>query len=270
MMGGAQTGNLAWIAFCLLFANQTGVADTVNARLRTAVDEPDSPTTAQAEYSRLMALARGQREAVSEQKGRIDVSGLPALGAQDAALAIVEFSSYQCGYCRRHFSETMPFLKAQYIDNGRLRYVFRDLALDSGRQHAVGAAEAAYCADEQSGYQAFRGRLFRSGTDLSPDALRRHARSVGLNLVRFQACIDSGRHRAKSAIDPKIRRQFQIRGTPTFIIGFLDRHDGKVIALRRISGARPLDLFKRQLEELEPVTLRMSLYQGPAPDLEDR
>jgi protein-disulfide isomerase len=76
----------------------------------------------------------------------------PRLGAPQAPLTLVEFSDYQCPFCRK-FSETaLRALKRDYIETGRLRYVFRDFPLDRLHPHARKADEAAYCAGDQGQY----------------------------------------------------------------------------------------------------------------------
>jgi protein-disulfide isomerase len=127
---------LASITVGLLLATGTVAADTVDGSSEKQRGRSEGGTDAQSEYTRLLALARANQKAVSEQQGRIDVAGLPAIGSTDAVLAIVEFSSFQCGYCHRHFAATMPLLRAHYVDTGRLRYFFRDLALQPSQQHA--------------------------------------------------------------------------------------------------------------------------------------
>ena len=66
----------------------------------------------------------------------VSLAGNPDLGRADAPLTLIEFSDYQCPYCRRFVEATLPALKAEYIDTGRLRYIFRDFPLD--RLHLEG------------------------------------------------------------------------------------------------------------------------------------
>ena len=73
---------------------------------------------------------------------------LPASGAADAQLAIIEFSDFQCLYCRRHAQRTSPQCAYKYLDAGRVRYFFVDYPLVFHSQ-ASPAAIAGACAHEQ-------------------------------------------------------------------------------------------------------------------------
>ena len=78
----------------------------------------------------------------------------PMLGAPEAPLTLIEFSDYQCPFCRRFAETTLPLLKRDYIETGKLRYVFRDFPLDRLHPQARKAAEAAHCAGDQGQYWA--------------------------------------------------------------------------------------------------------------------
>lgn len=106
-------------------------------RLRREVDESTSrPAPGRADVKPAMPLPTDT----------ISVAGLPTGGDPTAALAIIEYSDFQCPYCRRYYLETWPLIDRNYVRTGRLRYVFHHLPL--GRIHpvAVGAAESAECA----------------------------------------------------------------------------------------------------------------------------
>jgi protein-disulfide isomerase len=237
-----------------------GWSESPHPAAARAAENRGLSSTLEDEHAKLMALVQSRRRPVSEQDGEIDISGLPALGSWDAAVAIIEFSSYQCGFCRRHFTETLPIIKAEYIDSGRLLYVFRDIALDPDHEHAASAAEASYCAAEQGRFEAFREELFGRRKGLDPESLTRSAQSIGLDLQAHRACLDSGRHRAKTRVDPRLRQRLSLRGTPTFIIGFPNEDGTRLVAVRRITGARSFALFERQLEEIIPVLSQADVH----------
>src|SRR3989344_3594718 len=73
----------------------------------------------------------------------------PALGKENAPVTIVEFSDFQCPFCSRFRTETFDQIKSQYIDTGKVRFVYRDFPLTSIHPQAQKAAEASECADEQ-------------------------------------------------------------------------------------------------------------------------
>jgi protein-disulfide isomerase len=86
----------------------------------------------------------------------------PTLEHKEAPLALIEFSDYQCPFCARFVQTVLPVLKAEYVDTGKLRYVFRDFSLDRIHTQARKAAEAAHCAGEQAQYWEMHDLLFRN------------------------------------------------------------------------------------------------------------
>ncbi len=82
----------------------------------------------------------------------------PTLGSLDAPVLIVEFSDFQCGFCRKFWGDTFPKLKSTYIDKGQLRFVYRHFAILG--KHSVQAAQAAECAGEQGKFWSYHDKLF--------------------------------------------------------------------------------------------------------------
>lgn len=233
-----------WLVISLMVFAPSIMAEGIGSPSEPSLDN-------QAEMVRLMAIAKKAQPAARPYSGTLDIEGHPALGRYDAPLVLVEFGSYQCPYCRRHFLDTMPGIKSTYIATGRLRYVFFDFALDPRHEHAAKAAEAAHCAHEQNSFWDFRGQLFRNSKALAPELLAAHARSVGMDEVAFAACLESGRHAAKPIADRALSRKFRIRGTPSFFLARPDGEDGRRLTLvRRISGARSMEFFAGQLDPL--------------------
>jgi protein-disulfide isomerase len=121
--------------------------------------------------------------------------------------------------CKRHFSTVYPLLKKDYIDRGKLRYVFRDFPIAGLHPQAKKAHEAAYCAGEQNNYWGMHDILFENSKDLSIPALKGYAEKIGLNEEQFNACLESGKY--AGAIDKEIAEGTMagVTGTPAFIIG---------------------------------------------------
>ena len=127
---------------------------------------------------------------------KVSTADNPTLGKPDAPITIVEFSDYQCPFCRRFFENTLPALKADYIDIGTVRYVFRDFPLDRIHPQARKAAEAARCAGEQGQYWEMHDQLFQNRA-LRVLQLKGYARNLGLDLTAFEACLDGGTYAAE-------------------------------------------------------------------------
>jgi protein-disulfide isomerase len=163
----------------------------------------------------------------------------PAAGSLQAPVTMVEFTDYQCPYCRRFQAEVWPRLKHDYVQRGWLRFIVLDLPLDF-HPAALPAAEAAHCAGEQGAFWPMHTLLLASGSDLSPTDLEQHARSLGLDLGRFRSCLASGKYTALIARNATQAQALGLRGTPAFIIGRLEHGElhGQVLA-----GALPYEDF---------------------------
>jgi len=174
-------------------------------------------------------------------------------GPSNAPINIVEFSDYQCPYCIRFFRDTMPLIEQEYINTGKVKYVFRNLPLESIHPFAVKAAEAADCAGEQGKFWQMHRRLFSNQEALGPADLQLHAQSIGLDLTRFNQCLSGGSH--APAIRKGAEEAFSagIQGTPAFVIGVRNEKDPsdpniKVVSI--ISGAQPYSVFQAAINNL--------------------
>lgn len=177
----------------------------------------------------------------------VRTAGYPFLGRADAPVTIVEFSDYQCPFCRRHFASTVPQLKTDYIDPGKVRYVFVDNPLPSHR-YAADAAEAAHCAGDQDKYWEMHDHLFENQHRITPDNLTTFAQEVGLDTKAFTACMEGGRHEAEVEAGRRLAAGARATGTPSFVIG-KTMPDGTVSG-DVIVGAKAFTLFKDRLEPL--------------------
>jgi protein-disulfide isomerase len=137
-----------------------------------------------------------------------------AKGPRDAPVTIVEFSDFQCPYCRAVIP-TLKQVAARYPD--RVRWVFRDFPLESIHPEAPLAHEAARCAGEQDRFWPYHDLLFEQ-TDVTPAALKRYAAQLGIEAAAFAECLDSRRHRAAVAADVQAGHRLGVTGTPTFFV----------------------------------------------------
>jgi protein-disulfide isomerase len=170
----------------------------------------------------------------------------PALGSATAPLTMVEFTDYQCPYCRRFQAEVWPKLKRDYIDTGKLRYIARDLPLEF-HAAAAPAAEAAHCANEQGKFWEMHGALLGGPADLEASGIERRARAVGLDMGRFGECVARHRYARIIAAHAAQADAVGIRGTPGFIVGRAAH--GELTGVR-VEGAVPYDEFGGLLREL--------------------
>ena len=181
----------------------------------------------------------------------VGISGRPSLGQQNAPVTLVEFSDYQCPFCKRHFSSVYPILKKEYIETGKLRYVFRDFPIVNLHPQAQKAHEAARCAGEQNRYWEMHEMLFENANRLSVPALKRYATKIALNDDQFNACLESGKYTGEIEREIAEGTQVGVSGTPAFFIG--PSASGDKITGTMVSGAQPLARFKQVIEDLLKV-----------------
>jgi protein-disulfide isomerase len=176
----------------------------------------------------------------------IDVAGAPSLGRDDAVVTLVEFSDYECPFCIRHFSETMPKIAA-LVDQGKLRYVFKDFPIASLHPEAARAHEAARCAQDQNRFWQLHARLFSPAGTHTESALEAHAVEAGLDTGQFRECLASRRHADHVQASVKSAVDLGANGTPSFFLGVRDRATDRVDVLHTISGAQPFSVFEEAI-----------------------
>ena len=144
----------------------------------------------------------------------LDEGESPVRGtAAKPAVTIVEFSDFECRFCR----DVQPALKQVLESHAKdVQLVFKHLPLE-GHRNAVPAARAAYCAGEQDRFWQFHDALFATES-LSPGVFDRIASEIGLGLPRFRECLSSEHSRAAVIKDIETARSFRIESTPSFLV----------------------------------------------------
>lgn len=183
------------------------------------------------DLARLQAVAASQTEVGADpnkpvlgEKIDMDVGKLPTLGKQNAKVTMIEFSDFQCPYCKRFYDETFRQLKKDYIDTGKVRFAFRHLPLDI-HPLAPKAAEASECANDQKKFWEYHSALFEKfdswvseTADTAPTKLTEFAGDIGLNTEQFSECLSSGKYTQKVTQDKAVGEGAGATGTPTFFI----------------------------------------------------
>jgi protein-disulfide isomerase len=147
----------------------------------------------------------------------VSISGAASLGDSAAKVVVIEFSDFQCPYCRQFASRVFPMLKAQYVDTGTVQFVFRHMPLSGIHAQAFHAAEAAECAARQGLFWPVHDRLFKSPA-LEDADLRGAARAAGVDMRVFEACLQ-GAAAEQIRSDVALAQALKVNGTPTFMIG---------------------------------------------------
>jgi protein-disulfide isomerase len=168
-----------------------------------------------------------------------------SMGQTNAPLVLVEFTDYQCPYCKRFQEQTMPELLRKYVDTGKLRIVSRNLPLPF-HSNAESAAQAALCASQQGKYESMRDNLFARSIDL-PSNLLGAAAAANLELAQFTNCLSAKTFAAQVQQDSKDAAAAGITGTPSFVLG---KPQGDKVTGLVIVGALPTSEFEAQIEKL--------------------
>ena len=145
---------------------------------------------------------------------------------------------------------TLPQIEKDYIQTGKLKYVFSDLPLESIHKQAFKAHEAANCAGDQGKYWEMHNQLFANQRKMRRKDLSAYAKAIGLNLSGFEGCLDSGTHAKEIRKDIAAGVNVGIRGTPTFLLGYTESDPSKVKAVKMLRGAQPYPQFKQAIDEL--------------------
>lgn len=158
------------------------------------------------------------------------------MGQAGAKVTIIEFSDFQCPYCSRFVLQTFPQIKANYIDTGKAKLIFRDFPL-SFHANAAKAAEAAECAGDQGKYYEMHDKLFGNQSALSVDSYKQWASELGLNTATFNSCLDSGKYASEVQKDIADAQAAGVTGTPTFFVNGV-----------KLVGAQPYEVFQQAID----------------------
>ncbi|HEX2113024.1 MAG TPA: DsbA family protein [Alphaproteobacteria bacterium] len=152
------------------------------------------------------------------------------IGAANAPVTIIEYASLTCPHCARFHAETLPRLKSEYVETGKVKFVFRDFPLD---RLALDAATIAQCAGPDR-YFTFLDVFFQqqpnwtSGNDAGAmlASLKRLARTGGMTEAQIEDCLKN-KQMQDTVLASRMagEKQFQVRSTPTLIING-QRHSG--------------------------------------------
>jgi protein-disulfide isomerase len=166
-------------------------------------------------------------------------------GSDTASVVIVEFTDYQCPFCGKHARETLPLIRREYLQTGRVKYVVRDLPLQF-HPFARYAAAAARCAGAQGHFGSYHDALFADQAHLSASEFVVLARRNRLDLRRFRECVASPSVAREVDSDAKLGVALGLNGTPAFVIGRIDTLG--VVTGKVIRGAYPFVQFQKALD----------------------
>ena len=174
-------------------------------------------------------------------------AGWYSMGRDDAPVTMVEFTDYQCPFCRSFETASFAQLKKEYIDTGKVRFVSRDLPLVF-HPNAPSAAMAARCAGDQHKFWEMRdAMMLDTATDLGPASILKYGEKTNLNMTAFNTCLSDKKYTEAIKKDAADAGTLGISGTPSFVIGKTDKTE---IAGVRIVGAVPYAVFDSTIKDL--------------------
>lgn len=191
------------------------------------------------------SVAESVVENVEARQLHVSLDKAEVLYPNGSSVFLIEFSDFQCPFCRKYARETLPQVKRELIDTKRVGYAFFNFPLGQIHQSAMSAAQAATCAGKQHRFWQMHDLLF-GDNKLAPDLFVSHAGSLGLDIPQFQSCVESTRSEVRGSIE--LGSGLGVTSTPTFFVGRVE-NNGSVALLRRISGAHPYNVFKTALDE---------------------
>jgi protein-disulfide isomerase len=159
----------------------------------------------------------------------------PAKGPASAPVTVVEFSDFQCPYCK----QVVPTIE-QALEKyeGKIRVVFRQYPLTSIHPQAFKAAEASLCAADQGKFWELHDVMFEEQKALDVPELEEKAKRLGLDAEAFSSCLSSGKYTEQVQADLKAGVAAGVSGTPAFFVNG-----------RPLSGAIGLDRLSEVVDE---------------------
>ncbi len=183
---------------------------------------------------------------------KIDTRGAPLLGSESAKVTIVEFSDFQCPFCRKAYNDALQQVISEYVKTGTVNIAFMQFPLSSIHPAAQASAEATVCVHREYGNDAFwkmHDKIFQEQNKLDsgsptgavtktvsygPTELNAWAKSLGYDI---STCLSSGKYASEVQKNLVAGQAAGVQGTPAFII------NGKLL-----SGAQPFAAFKAAID----------------------
>ena len=183
-------------------------------------------------------------DVVAGDKVNVSVDDDAFIGNERAKVTIVEFSDFQCPFCRTFWSGAYQQIKKEYVDTGKARFVYRDFPL-SFHPAAMPAAQASQCAKDQGKFWEMHEKMFSEQEKLGQGTIqfgvsdiKKWASQIGLDTNKFNQCLDSEKYKLEVEKDMADGSAYGVSGTPTLFI------NGKPVI-----GAQPFSVFKVIIDE---------------------
>jgi protein-disulfide isomerase len=181
-------------------------------------------------------------------RAKLDLGGFQMLGSKDAPVTLVEFTDYQCPYCRQFHVNVFNELKRNYIDTGKVRFYSRDLPLEQLHPNAIRAAQAGRCAADQGQFWKLRDLMGANPDKLDLENLVTEAGALKMDTKTFRTCVESQKYKEAVQTDVLEAMKIGAEATPTFVLGKSTPQgvDGELIV-----GSQPYTEFVKAISKLD-------------------
>ncbi len=173
-------------------------------------------------------------------------NGSPIMGNPSAPITIVEWGDYQCTFCYKFHQSSKDILIEEYVNTGRINFVFRDFPLNG--PDSVLAAQASYCADDQGKYWEYHDEIYKNWAGertgwVTRQSLDQFANTVGLDLIQFSKCLDDKKYQQRVLENEKFGVKIGIKATPSFLIFNNEK-------ITKVEGNQPFSVFRQVIDTI--------------------
>jgi len=205
--------------------------------------------TAPAPQAAPQPAQRAAPQPAGQQVFQVSLGDEPVLGNPNAPVTIVEFSDFQCPFCKRFFDQTLPLIEENYINTGKVKLVYKDLPLVTLHPNVKPVHVAAECANEEGKFWEYHDVLFEkqsewqrlSSSDLQTKLVQ-YADDFGMQTASFESCLNSPEMTEEVNADTLEAASYGATGTPTFFIG--NEKNGFI----KLVGAQPYTAFQAAID----------------------
>jgi len=194
--------------------------------------------------------AQSQSQPSTPPVFQVSLDDVPVKGDPNAPITIIEFSDFQCPFCKKFHATTLPLLEKNYIDTGKVKFVYRDFPIKSIHPNAASAALASECADDQNLFWKYHDLVFenqRNWEGLSKSSavnvFKQYASELGIDMDEFNQCFETAKHLTEVNGDLQDGVSYGVTGTPGFFVG------NDELGYVKIIGAQPYSVFERLIED---------------------
>jgi len=195
-------------------------------------------------------------EDISAKKLVTTLDGAIVQGNRGTNLVLIEFSDFECPFCRKYYQETFEQVRRELVETSKIRYAFRHFPLEKVHFNAIAAARAAECAAYQGKFWEMRAQLFERQPEIGRAFWVSDSEKIGLQPAIFEDCVRKEPGDSRIQADQAEANRLGVTVTPTFLIGVAEGNAVRI--LRKIEGAHPSKVFTEGVAALTATVTERS------------